>query len=225
MALNDTEAQRQIRHMVAFIDQEAREKVEEIDAKAEEEFQIEKSRLVQSQRMKIMEYYSRKEKQIELSKKIQDSNLKNLSRLKVLQSRENHVEMLLDEAKQRLAELSRDRPRYEACIRGLITQSLLQLLEPEVVVKCRASDQELVQTVLPSCLSAYKQMVNTDCRVAIAKEYLPESSAGGVELSSKDGRIKVVNTLESRLDQISEQMMPQLREILFGVNENRKFRD
>lgn len=74
--------------MVAFIDQEAREKVEEIDAKvstvtttmfeqdfqAEEEFQIEKSRLVQSQRMKIMEYYSRKEKQIELSKKMLVSN-------------------------------------------------------------------------------------------------------------------------------------------------------
>ncbi|TPP55020.1 Vacuolar proton pump subunit E [Fasciola gigantica] len=170
MALNDTEAQRQIRHMVAFIDQEAREKVEEIDAKAEEEFQIEKSRLVQSQRMKIMEYYSRKEKQIELTKKIQDSNLKNLSRLKVLQSRENHIEMLLDEAKQRLSELSRDRQRYESCLRGLITQGLLQLLEPEIVIKCRASDQELVRNILPSCLSTYKQLTNTNSKVSLAQD-------------------------------------------------------
>ncbi len=55
---------------MAFIDQEANTKVEEIDAKAEEEFQIEKSRLVQNQRLKIMEFYAKKEKQLELAKKM-----------------------------------------------------------------------------------------------------------------------------------------------------------
>lgn len=56
--------------MMAFIEQEANEKAEEIDAKAEEEFNIEKGRLVQQQRIKIMEYYERKEKQVELQKKM-----------------------------------------------------------------------------------------------------------------------------------------------------------
>lgn len=92
---------------MAFIEQEAKEKVEEIDAKvnwslsvpspvlwfrfvlslcafhfpscvcvvflfyqAEEEFNIEKGRLVQTQRVKIMEYYEKKEKQIEQHKKM-----------------------------------------------------------------------------------------------------------------------------------------------------------
>lgn len=58
--------------MMAFIDQEANEKAEEIDAKAEEEFNIEKGRLVQQQRLKIMEYYEKKEKQVELQKKMYD---------------------------------------------------------------------------------------------------------------------------------------------------------
>ncbi|KAF7256453.1 hypothetical protein EG68_06152 [Paragonimus skrjabini miyazakii] len=225
MALNESEVQRQIKHMMAFIDQEAREKVEEIDAKAEEEFQIEKSRLVQNQRLKIMEYYARKEKQIELTKKIQDSNLKNQSRLKVLQSRENHIEMLLKEARQRLTELSRDRQSYQACLSDLITQGLFQLLEPDVVVKCRRVDRELVQSALPSCTAKYQQKTGSKCNVTIANDYLPDSCAGGVELSNKDGRIKTTNTLESRLDQVGEQLMPQMREILFGVNDNRKFRD
>ena len=44
---------------VDFGFQEANEKAEEIDAKAEEEFNIEKGRLVQQQRLKIMEYYER----------------------------------------------------------------------------------------------------------------------------------------------------------------------
>ena len=54
------DVQKQIKHMMAFIEQEANEKAEEIDAKAEEEFNIEKGRLVQQQRLKIMEYYEEK---------------------------------------------------------------------------------------------------------------------------------------------------------------------
>lgn len=56
--------------MMAFIEQEANEKAEEIDAKAEEEFNIEKGRLVQEQRMKIMEFYEKKEKQVELQRRM-----------------------------------------------------------------------------------------------------------------------------------------------------------
>lgn len=56
--------------MMAFIDQEANEKAEEIDARAEEEFAIEKGRLVNQNRLKIIEYYDRKEKQVELQKKM-----------------------------------------------------------------------------------------------------------------------------------------------------------
>lgn len=56
--------------MVAFIEQEANEKAEEIEAKAEEEFNIEKGRLVQDQRLKIMEFYEKKEKQVELRRRM-----------------------------------------------------------------------------------------------------------------------------------------------------------
>lgn len=56
--------------MMAFIEQEANEKAEEIEAKAEEEFNIEKGRLVQEQRLKIMEFYEKKEKQVELQRRM-----------------------------------------------------------------------------------------------------------------------------------------------------------
>lgn len=86
MGISDNDVQKQLRHMMAFIEQEANEKAEEIDAKAEEEFNMEKvwvlfknyseifgfkGRLVQQQRQKIMEYYEKKEKQVELQRKIQ----------------------------------------------------------------------------------------------------------------------------------------------------------
>jgi len=62
MGLSENDVAKQIQHMIAFIQQEANEKVEEIEAKAEEEFNIEKSRLVSQQRIKIMEYYDKKKK-------------------------------------------------------------------------------------------------------------------------------------------------------------------
>ncbi len=42
MPIKDDDVEKQLRHMMAFIEQEANEKAEEIDAKAEEEFNIEK---------------------------------------------------------------------------------------------------------------------------------------------------------------------------------------
>ena len=68
MTLTDDEVQRQIQVMVSFIDQEAKEKAEEIEAKAEEEFQIEKGRIVQQQRQKIQDHYDKKQKQLDQQK-------------------------------------------------------------------------------------------------------------------------------------------------------------
>jgi V-type H+-transporting ATPase subunit E len=226
MSLSDVEVQKQIRQMTAFIDQEANEKVEEIDAKAEEEFQIEKSRLVQDQRVKIMEYYAKKEKQIELTKKIQNSNLMNQSRLKILQAREQHIRNILEDAKQRLASVARDENRYRALLHGLLAQGLFQLLEEEVTVRCRRQDVHLVEQVINGAVSEYRKSTSKNVKVNIdVQNHLPSDIAGGLEILARGGKLKVVNTLESRLDQISQQMIPELREILFGSNINRRFKD
>lgn len=50
-------------------------------------------------------------------------------------------------------------------------------------------------------------------------------SCGGIEAFSQQGKIKVTNTLESRLDLISQQLLPEVRVALFGRNPNRKFDD
>jgi len=226
MALSDADVQRQIHHMMAFIDQEANEKAEEIDAKAEEEFNIEKGRLVQQQRVKIMEYYERKEKQIELQKKIQNSNLQNQARLRVLKTREDHIKNLLEEARQRLGTLTRDQAGYTRLLEGLVTQGLFQMMEEKVIIRCRKQDLSLVMSVVERAQNKYKQEMKKDTKCFVDQEnFLPQDIAGGVELYTNGGKIKVENTLESRLDLIAQQMLPELRETLFGKNPNRKYRD
>ncbi|XP_067906752.1 V-type proton ATPase subunit E 1-like [Heterodontus francisci] len=226
MALSDADVQKQIKHMMAFIEQEANEKAEEIDAKAEEEFNIEKGRLVQTQRLKIMEYYEKKEKQIEQQKKIQMSNLLNQARLKVLKARDDLISDLLNEARQRLGRVTKDAVRYQTMLDGLILQGFYQLLEPTVIIRCRKQDTAVVKTSINKNVPIYKNCINKDIDVHIDQEnFLPEDIAGGVEMYNSTGKIKVSNTLESRLDLIAQQMMPEIRVALFGANQNRKFLD
>ena len=226
MGISDNDVQKQLRHMMAFIEQEANEKAEEIDAKAEEEFNIEKGRLVQQQRQKILEFYEKKEKQVELQRKIQASNSLNQSRLTCLKAREDHIRHVLDEARANLSKISGDSARYPAILKGLIMQGLLQLLEKELVLRCRQKDEHLVEQLLPECLDALEKQWGNKTKVTIEKQhYLPEDSAGGVEMLAKAGKIRVSSTLESRLELIAGQIVPQIRTALFGANPNRKFFD
>lgn len=52
----------------------------------------------------------------------------NAARLKVLKAREDHVGTVLDEAKKRLVEITKDQGKYKGMMQGLITQGLLQVL-------------------------------------------------------------------------------------------------
>ncbi|EDW34511.1 GL21540 [Drosophila persimilis] len=226
MALSDADVQKQIKHMMAFIEQEANEKAEEIDAKAEEEFNIEKGRLVQQQRLKIMEYYEKKEKQVELQKKIQSSNMLNQARLKVLKVREDHVSNVLDDARKRLGEVTKNESEYKAVVTKLIVQGLFQVMEPKVTLRCRQVDVSLVRDILPQAVEQYKAQMKQNVDLHIDEiNFLSADTCGGVELLALNGRIKVPNTLESRLELISQQLVPEIRNALFGRNVNRKFTD
>lgn len=182
----------QIKHMMAFIEQEANEKAEEIDAKAEEEFNIEKGRLVQQQRLKIMEYYEKKEKQVELQKKIQSSNMLNQARLKVLKVREDHVSSVLDEARRRLGEVTKDESKYQEILLTLVIQALYQIMEPNTLIKCRQVDQQLVQNLLEKASVEYKSKTGKDVVLKLeTAAFLGADTCGGVELSALNGRIRV----------------------------------
>nr|XP_055185370.1 V-type proton ATPase subunit E 2 isoform X2 [Nyctereutes procyonoides] len=194
MALSDGDVQKQIKHMMAFIEQEANEKAEEIDARSEEEFNIEKGRLVQTQRLKIMEYYEKKEKQIEQQKKIQMSTMRNQARLTVLRARDDLI------------------------------SGLLRLLEPVVIIRCRPQDLLLVEAAVLKAIPEYMAVSQKCVEVQVDQEvHLSMNAAGGVEVYSGNQRIKVSNTLESRLDLLAQQKMPEIRKALFGANANRKF--
>jgi V-type H+-transporting ATPase subunit E len=68
--MNDAAVAKQLENMVSFIKKEAEEKAEEILAKAEEDFTIEKAKKVQAQKLKLMKEFERKMKEVEVQKKM-----------------------------------------------------------------------------------------------------------------------------------------------------------
>lgn len=68
--LSDEEANKEMRKMVAFIMQEASEKCREIGIKADEEFNIEKAKLVHQETAFIEQQFQKRFKQAEVKRKM-----------------------------------------------------------------------------------------------------------------------------------------------------------
>lgn len=174
----------------------------------------------------------------------------------MLKVREDHVRSVLDEARRRLGEITKDQGKYAEVLLPLIVQGLFQIMEAKVTIRGRQVDIDLIEQVLPRALKEYKDQTGKDSAITLDKEsFLPANTCGGVELCGLGGRIRVSfrttsssnrnwaflinfffgifvcvllqvpNTLESRLELISAQLIPEIRTALFGRNVNRKFTD
>jgi len=218
--------QQQLQNMVKFIEKEALEKASEIEVKTEEEFTIEKARLVQTQKQKIAADFARREQQVQVDKKIAHSHEITRSRLAILRAREKGVQKVLEKASQDLEQLSKG-SGYKELLVKLILQSLDKLGdEPEVSVQCREEDRDVVAEAIEI---AKEERARTGKQVRLVldlKNYLPPSReragpktlktcSGGVVLSAR-GRIFCDNTVDVRLRYAYEKLVPQIRQALFG---------
>ncbi|KAH1251534.1 V-type proton ATPase subunit E [Glycine max] len=235
--MNDADVSKQIQQMVQFIRQEAEEKANEISVSAEEEFNIEKLQLVEADKKKIRQEYERKERQVEIRKKIEYSMQLNASRIKVLQAQDDVISSMKEAASKELLNvshhhhlnlLSHHHHEYRNLLKDLIVQCLLRLKEPSVLLRCRKDDLHLVEHVLDSSAQEYAEKANVDPPEIIVDNqvYLPPGPShhnshdlycsGGVVLASRDGKIVCENTLDARLDVVFRKKLPEIRKQLFG---------
>ncbi|KAL6297786.1 ATPase V1/A1 complex subunit E [Sparassis latifolia] len=221
-ALNDDEVISEMNKMVAFIKQEAMEKAREIRVKADEEFAIEKAKLVKQEQQAIDTQYDKKRKGAEVAQKITQSTLTNKSRLRLLQQREEHLQDLFSTTRELIVDLSRDQARYVQFLEGVITQGFLQLLEPDVTVHARGLDVEVVRRAADGAAKQYTEVSGRTVNVTVVG-LLSDDIAGGVKLVSGSQRITLDNTLDERLRLLEDRMLPEIRNNLFGPNDNRKF--
>jgi len=226
--MNAEQVKKQLDNMEAFILREAKDKQQEILDKAEEEFTLQKTQLVQTEKQKIKKDFERRVKKIETDKKIAFSKELNQSRLKVLKAREDIVFSFREVAQSRLAELGRPGKDYEHLLRQLILQGLLKLEETTVSLRCRREDEAAVKSVLPAAVEDYQRKSGKSCKVTIdTVNYLPPAPTGnedahahiccgGVVLSGHEGKILCDNTLDQRLALAFDAKIPDIRRLVFA---------
>jgi len=227
-AMSDDQVQTELRKMTAFIRQEALEKAREIHLKADEEFSIEKSKLVRSETSRIDSEYEKKFTQAGMSQQITKSTLANKTRLRILSSRQELLDGLFEDANKKLADTAAKDKKYETVLKNLILEGLYALVnEKKVVLRCRKKDDDKVKKAAEAAKKEYKEkMKGQELEIVIDdKEKVPEGSAGGVIILNSTGKIDVNNTFEERLKLLETDALPSVRTTLFGENKNRKFKD
>ncbi len=144
-----------------------------INIKAQEEFAIEKDNLVNQQKQKIQQFYLKKEKQVELQRKIQYSNLQNASRIAILKAREDLIQKLKEDANSKLSDVTKNPERYLELLSRLIAQTFFRLTEKDVFIKCREADVGLVEQAIVRAKDIYKTELKRDVNCTLMKVYLP----------------------------------------------------
>jgi len=231
--MDTQEADRQIKQMIAFIRQEAKEKSEEIRQKTVEDKTIEKLSFKAKESKIIREEFEKLRKDKLTQKKIHRSTKINEARFKVMEKRNNLLVNLKQNILDDLVKVSKNSD-YGTFIRYCIVEGLTIIMEDNVEVICRKEDEKVVQDELKAAKEEYIKLVKRECGVSppitlnmsSVKKYLPPapsasnrgaSCRGGIVLSARRGKITLSNTVESRLDHAFLDQKPTMRKMLFGT--------
>lgn len=163
--------------MTAFIKQEALEKSKEIHIKADEEFAIEKSKLVRQEKAAIDDLYEKKFKQASMSQQITRSTLSNRTRLRVLSARQELLNDLFQRAREQVSTSTKDAKKYQKILAGLILEGLYYLNEEKVAVQARKQDNEVVKKAIEDAKKEFQDTVGKDVTIDVDdKSPLPQES-------------------------------------------------
>ena len=163
--------------MTAFIRQEALEKAQEIRIKADEEFAIEKSKLVRQETSSIDSSYEKKFKQAGMSQTITRSKVANNTRLKILSGRQELLDDLFDRARGKLGDYTKDKGKYQTVLKGLILQGAYALGEGKIQVRARKTDYDVVKKAIADAEKEYKESMGKGTKIEIdEKNPLPNGA-------------------------------------------------
>lgn len=178
-ALTDEQVSSELKKMTSFIQQEALEKAREIQLKADEEFAIEKSKLVRSETAAIDAQYSGKFKSAGMSRQITLSTLANKTRLRVLGARQEILDGLFEKARGRLegSAAKAQGGGYQSVLKDLILEGLYAMNEPKLAVQVRKKDNDVAGKAIEGAKGVYKEKMGKNTDVVIDEgNPLPDDS-------------------------------------------------
>ena len=228
-SLTPNQVNDELNKMQAFIKKEAEEKAREIKLKANQEYEIEKTNLVRQETSNIDTNFEKNLKKISLEKQIMKSTIDNQIRLKVLNKRNDSLNEVFEETQRQLRDkITNDKTLYKEILHKLIVESILRLLENQVVIQVKECDLPIVENeeFLNEIIEEYKTTTNgRDIKITISKNFLNPELIGGVIVKDSLEKIELNNTIDERLKLLHEEALPAIRLEMFGISKTRKFFD
>jgi|Deesub1362A_J573_1020465.scaffolds.fasta_scaffold00005_5 V/A-type H+-transporting ATPase subunit E len=136
------------------------------------------------------------------------ANAKLKSRKMILDGKEEVISEAFSKAREILQDIGASDKYYDV-LRDLIKEAAVSVGDKEIILLARKEDHKILTKNFLKKLS--KEL---DCQLAL--DSTPIKTMGGVVCRSKDGRIEVDNTLETRLERMKEDLRPKVAKILFG---------
>ena len=209
--------------------QEAHEKAFEIQVQAQRLYEKEKDKIVQIGLHSMNEDFDKKLQKLQQNLNIERSTKVNTVRLQKMSVRNDCIEEIRKETKAHMLRntVNPANQQYRIAVKNLIIQGMIKLLEPELLIKCRREDLQMVKELLPECEKEFIEIIMREA--AEGEKYRTKltlnetefmtaehgGECGGILMTSVDKRIVLNNTLKSRLDLCFEELLPQIRKILF----------
>jgi len=224
--------------MVRFIEQEAREKAEEILDQTELELETWKNEFKTTKRAEWKAHYESEKKRREVAGKIAESKLKYSEDERLMKERQDIMLSLKREAREKLsATIKSKKSEYTKLLEDLLVEGMLKLMEPRITVRCVKGDQSIVRGLLGKAKSRfteemqktcteYKSKFNMNTDIALDATPLSDSCIGGVWVmsaayTSRPDAIIVRNSLDARLETCVENITPVIRALMFPEDEQR----
>lgn len=117
---------------------------------------------------------------------------------------------VLHEVRVRLEKLVEDTPQYHAVLQRYLAEAAAAMPQGNLVAELAARDLDTVRPVWDQWVEA----AAPGRRVTLAP--LPRPAAGGMLVRSEDGRVRVDNTFDGRLNRMHDQVMATIIHTLFS---------
>lgn len=143
------------------------------------------------------------------------------AKARLLGARDHYLHELEKEAAARLSEISADAGAYTQLLKGLVKQGMVMLAVDEAVnILCRPQDVDKIKSVAAAAAAEYTALrkeegVVVNVPVTVTADATLTSTAGGVIVTTHNGRIRCNNMLAERLKLAMAGLQPVVRDLLF----------
>ena len=163
-----------LQSMINFIKSHGDERVNEIEDEAREMFNIEKEKLIESEKSRLEEKHTKDLQNEEVKMKIARSAEVNKARIEKMRRTADLVDSLLFDAKVKMQQKMQDEPdSYAALLEQMLVQGLIKMIEPKVILRLRQSDLYAVKGIIDGAIEKYKAAMLDQVKALTGRDDIP----------------------------------------------------